>query len=85
MSDRLRKLKSDEEWGDTICGMSNPHHQAFEVTNGKKLSDGRIAFDVQLYEHYSYQPDWGRVLPIRRIVLAKIEPETWHADDITGS
>ncbi|CAG7646149.1 hypothetical protein PAESOLCIP111_05111 [Paenibacillus solanacearum] len=40
-----------------FTGVSNPHHQAFEVTGKKQIGDERFAFHALLYEYYTAQPD----------------------------
>lgn len=36
-----------------FSGLSNPHHQAFEVVGAKRIDSGTIRFYVWLYEYYT--------------------------------
>ncbi|OGP72629.1 MAG: hypothetical protein A2V86_04270 [Deltaproteobacteria bacterium RBG_16_49_23] len=54
LSDHLRGKVNNDAWlRQFIVGLSNPHHQAFEIEAGRKLSDTRFIFSVTLYELYS--------------------------------
>jgi len=53
LSPRLLQTKGEQWWRDEISGISNPHHEAYEICNGHRLPDGRFVFDVRLYEHYT--------------------------------
>src|SRR4030042_5931742 len=54
ISNRLRAQVNDELWlRQFMVGLSNPHHQAFEIGTGKKLSSDRYVFPVTLYELYT--------------------------------
>lgn len=54
ISDRLRAQIKDESWlRQFLVGLSNPHHQAFEIGRGRKQTASRYAFPVTLYEFYT--------------------------------
>ena len=53
MSNRLRaQVKDDAGLRQFIVGLSNPHHQAFEIGSGRKQNAGRYSFQVTVYELY---------------------------------
>jgi hypothetical protein len=83
LSPRLREANTEDYWRGLISGVSNPHHQAFEIDDGEKLPDGRFAFDVYLYDHYFGETD--EVFPRNspdQIVLTKTGPEDWRVDEV---
>lgn len=51
ISDQLRREIKDDSWlRQFMIGLSNPHHQAFEIGRGKKKSADVFVFPVTLYE-----------------------------------
>ena len=82
VSETLKSRKSTEELRAYISGLSNPHHEAFEVGNGKRLSDKQVGFEVRLYEHYT-GAEWRRPRPqSSRIVLVEEQPGDWRVDEL---
>jgi hypothetical protein len=65
-----------------ISGLSSPHHEAFEIFNGRSLPGGRFAFDVRLYEYYKDQDDSAEVPKPSRIVLVKNSAQEWLVDEL---
>ncbi len=54
ISERLRAEVADESWlRQFLAGLSNPHHQAFEIGRGRRKGLGRYSFPVILYELYT--------------------------------
>ena len=84
LSSSLRGGESEDELRRYISGLSNPYHASFEIGPGKRLPDGRFAFEVRLYEHYRGQQIQERHLRPRpsRLVLAQISPEDWLVDEL---
>jgi hypothetical protein len=57
ISDRLRSKINDDSWvRQFMVGLSNPHHQAFEISHGRRQTSSRYAFPVILYELYDGEP-----------------------------
>jgi hypothetical protein len=56
-----------------MTGLSNPHHQAFEIGVGRSRG-GRYVFPIVLYEYYSGEPTAFRVVTTLEAVR---EGETW--------
>lgn len=53
ITERLRAQINDASWlRQYISGLSNPHHQAFEIGRGEKVGSNRFKFPVVLYELY---------------------------------
>lgn len=83
LSNRLRESRTEDEWRMAIAGISNPHHQSYEITHGKHLPDGRVQFDVWLHDHYTGQR-YG-VSPRRtadHMILIEVEKDEWRVDGV---
>lgn len=65
-----------------LSGISNPHHQSYEVWNGRALARGRIRFLVRLYENYTAQPWHGEMPPVSTIVLVQTGQWEWKVDRV---
>ena len=51
------KRSTEASWlSQYMRGLSNPHHQAFEVGAGKEIRAGYFSFPVTLYELYTGEP-----------------------------
>lgn len=69
-----------------FAGVSNPHHQAFEIIGYERLSNYRIRFKVWLYEDYTgidFEP-FKRPKPYY-LELIKAGKEKWLVDDLRES
>ena len=85
LSPRLLQTKGEQWWRDEISGISNPHHEAYEIYNGHRLPDGRFAFDVWFYEHYTGDVYYrGKKWEADKIVLVKVRPEKWKVDEFSS-
>ena len=85
LSPRLLQTKGEQLWRDVVSGISNPHHEAYEICNGHRLPDGRFAFDVWFYEHYTGDVYYrGKRWEADKIVLVKVRPEKWKVDEISS-
>ena len=83
LSPRLRMARTDDEWRMAISGVSNPHHQSYEIAGGKRLPDGRLQFNVWLHDHYTGErlPAAPRRTP-QHIILIKAREEGWQVDRV---
>jgi len=83
LSNHLLQSRSEEGWRMAISGISNPHHQAYEITNGRRLRDGRFAFTIRLYNHYTgfKERAKSRGTP-STIILVKTGKEQWRVDEL---
>ncbi len=95
VSGAIKGKISHDDLSAYISGTSSPSHAAFEVKSGKKLADGRYAFDVKLYEYlYSATPEsqaW-KCPQSSRIVIVKIGVDNpkfrvgnWLVDELPTS
>jgi len=81
LSPRLRKSQTEDNWRMAISGCSNPHHQSYEITGGKRLPDGRVQFDVWLHDHYTGQRSGHSPRQMaEHIILIKVGKEEWKVD-----
>ncbi len=81
ISDSLKNKESEDDLRDYVSGISNPHHEAFEVYSGKKLPDGRISFNVMTYETYTGYPSVYPSGPTL-IILSKDAHGKWKVDKL---
>jgi hypothetical protein len=83
LSPRLIKTRTEDQWRMAISGASNPHHQSYEIISGRRLPDGRIQFDIWLYDHYTGQQDKTstRGKP-EHIMLIKVNNKEWKVDGV---
>lgn len=75
------KVKSSVTQADLrmfFSGLSNPHHQGFEVVGNKYVDDNTIRFHVWLYEYYTGEapPPTKRPEPYS-IDVVKVSDEIW--------
>jgi len=83
LSPRLRKSRTEDEWRMAISGISNPHHQSYEITGGKRLSDASIQFDVWLHDHYTGEQQASSPRQAaQHIILIKVGREEWEVDGV---
>lgn len=76
VSDSLKEKESEDDLRMYISGLSNPHHEAFEICSGKRLPDGSISFEVMMYETYTGYPNVYPAGP-SQIVLSKNGRGKW--------
>jgi hypothetical protein len=92
LSPRLLRSKGEARWRQAISGVSNPHHESYEVTNGRRLPDGRYSFDVYVYWYYTGEPErrrregkpaehWEKGPP-QKILLLKTGLDEWKVDEV---
>ena len=64
-----------------IMGRANPRHAAYEIFDGTRLDDGRLAFSLRLFHSYAGR-HYSRVeAPLSRIVLARDDAGHWKVDE----
>ena len=80
LSPSLRSRHSEEEVRMWISGISNPHHEAFEIGRGKRLRDGRYSFEVRLYEQYTGAKYRQKRRKATSIVLSMSMDGEWLVD-----
>lgn len=85
VTDNIKKgCASPMDFQRYFAGLSNPHHEAFEIDGGTRNGENRICFKVWLYEYYTgtTPPPYKRRKP-SRIELVKVGKDTWRVDQIT--
>lgn len=84
LSPRLKNKFPEDYFRYYLTGLSNPHHQAFEVGRGKRLPSGAFSFPVTMYEHYSGQKETVAHPKPLAIVVIQSGPESWLVDELPG-
>ncbi len=84
LSPRLKNKFPEEYFRYYFSGISNPHHQAFEVGRGKRLPSGAFSFPVAMYEHYTGQKETVEHPKPLTIVVIQAGPESWVIDELPG-
>lgn len=88
MSARLRnrtppeKEEHEHVLRDFVSGISAPHHQAFEISSGRKIHADRYSFPVTLYEYAD--GDKGGFSYRSALELVR-ENEGWRVDKLPKS
>ena len=82
LSPRLKNKFPEEYLRYYLSGLSNPHHQAFEVGRGKRLPSGGFSFPVVMYEHYTEQKEKIEHPKSLTIVIIQAAPENWMVDEL---
>jgi hypothetical protein len=84
LSPRLKNKFPEDYFRYYLSGLSNPHHQAFEIGRGKRLPSGAYSFPVEMYLHYSGQKETVQIPKPLTIVLIQSGPESWLVDELPG-
>ena len=69
----LKKSRSKADWDMAICGVSNPHHEAYEVCGWRKTGEHSYQFQVRLYYYYTGEP--CRPVPQRKPDVIEVAKE----------
>lgn len=82
LSRRLIRQHSDDRLADAIVGLPNPSHAGYEIFGGKRLSDGRIAFKVRLFQRHAGQHADRIEGPLEELVMVREkESGQWRVDE----
>lgn len=84
LSPRLKNKFPEDYLRFYISGISNPHHQAFEIGRGKQLPSGGFSFPVTMYEHYTGHKESSGPEKSLTIVVIQSGPENWLVDELPG-
>lgn len=83
LSDHLRAEIKDESWlRQFVEGLSNPHHQAFEIDRGRARSGNQYSFPVTLYEYYTGEQEGAEY---RSTLLVIKQGDTWRVGQLPRS
>lgn len=83
VSTNVKKRYTESQIREYVGGISNPHHAAFEVLDGKRVKGG-FEFRVRLYEHFTAERQVSELPGAARIRLVKVGPEDWRVDNLPG-
>lgn len=78
---RLQRKYPEDDLRAAIAGQTNPRHEAYEVSAGNRLGEGRYAFRLRLFLLYSGERDIRVESPVERIVLMKDKSGQWRVDE----
>ena len=82
LSDSLKHKLSEELQFEYLSGISNPHHEAYEICSGKWLSSHRISFQVQLFLAVTGSTSWSQQPQRSRIVMERGANNEWRVDEL---
>lgn len=81
LTSRLVRKYPEDDLQTAIVGLSSPHHDAWEISGGERISDGRIAFKLRLFLAYTGERDRRHESPVERIVMQRDDAGTWRVDE----
>ncbi len=84
LSPRLKNKFPEDYFRYYLTGLSNPHHQAFEMGRGKRLASGGFSFPVAMYEHYTGKKETVEHPKPLTLVVIQSGPESWLVDELPG-
>lgn len=80
-SQNIRKHHSEEELREYLSGVSNPHHAAYEICDGKRMGAKSYGFRVRLYTHYTGE-NVKNPKPAQVILRLVKEGQDWKVDNM---
>ena len=81
LTERIRYEYPEQRLRDIIGGVGNPRQLSYEIYDGRKLDDNRIAFRIRLFQVYIGQGDKRLESPLEQIVLIKKSNNNWLVDE----
>jgi hypothetical protein len=82
VSARVRRLHPEAELRMYFSGLSNPHHAGFEIHRGRRVSAGRYAFPIRLFEFYTGEKRGAPLPPLTLLTVVRVQPATRNADAV---
>ena len=80
LSPRIRRTFSNQHIADALSGTSNPHHAAYEISDGERGPRGTIVFRLRLFYRYTGRAQDRIEAPAASIVLYRDEGGNWLVD-----
>lgn len=77
LSSKIKKENNEEWFKQYMSGLSNPHHLAFEIGEGKEINSKRFAFPVTLFEYYTGEP---KAFQYKSNIEVIKEGDSWRVD-----
>ena len=83
LTEKVKSSVKQEELTMFFTGLSNPHHQGFEIIGNYYIDDNTIRFQVWLYEYYTDEtpPPAERSIPYTLDVI-KVNENTWLVNNL---
>ena len=81
MSERLIRRHSESRLQSSVAPPPGGEHVGYLLSSGKHLSDGRVAFQLQLFFVYAGRYDNRLERPVDRIVLVGGSDDPWKVDE----
>ena len=81
MGERLLRRHSESRLQNSVVPPAGGEHVGYLLSGGKHLSDGRVAFKLQLFFVYAGRYDKRLEKPVDRIVLVGGGDDLWKVDE----
>ncbi len=81
MSEGLVRRHSESRLSNAIVPPAGGEHAGYLLSKGKHLSDGRVAFRLQLFFVYAGRYENRTEKPVDRIVLTRGPNDRWQVDE----
>lgn len=86
LTDRLKQSGTREEILLGISGVSNPHHQAYEIADGRQVDKDTFEFSVWPYEYYTGEQVRAAARPAPLTIgLKRLSGFEWQVDRLPGA
>ena len=82
VSQRLRRLHGDGRLNEALAAAPNANHVGFEISEGRRLGEGRYVFRVRLVRRYLGRQEDRIEAPPGQIVLAAQQDGQWRVDEL---
>lgn len=83
LTDNAKKSVSPEDLTMFFSGLSNPHHQGFEIIGHENAGENTVTFHVWLYEYYSGDtPEPEKRPEPYTIEVSKVDENTWLVNNL---
>ncbi|WP_103107959.1 hypothetical protein [Brevibacillus reuszeri] len=83
LTDNAKKSVSPEDLTMFFSGLSNPHHQGFEIIGHENAGENTVTFHVWLYEYYSGEtPEPEKRPEPYTIEVSKVDENTWLVNNL---
>lgn len=83
LTNNAKKSVSPEDLTMFFSGLSNPHHQGFEIIGHENTGENTVTFHVWLYEYYSGDtPEPEKRPEPYTIEVSKVDENTWLVNNL---
>ena len=83
LSEKVKNSDNQEGLFMFFTGLSNPHHQGFEIVGKENINENTIRFQVWLYEYYTNEtpPPTDRSAPYSLDII-KVNENSWLVNNL---